>query len=520
MHTVDYLVVGSGLAGLFIAHRASAYGQVMLITKKGLRDSNSYNAQGGIAAVVAEGDAPENHFKDTIIAGRELCDTTPVNVLVHEGPDRIEQIISEGMQFDEENGHLALGLEGGHHKNRILHAGGDSTGKEITEFVISKVLHDKNISIEERYSVLELLEKDGTCYGVRAWDKTENKEVLIYAKNTFLASGGAAAIFSRTTNPNTTVGDGIAMAYKAGCRIVDMEFIQFHPSGLYIPDTNRAFLISEAVRGEGAHLLNKDGERYMVPLHELAELAPRDIVARANYAQMKKDGLPYITLSLKHLDGERIKKRFPTINKACQQFGYDLTDQIPIAPAAHYTVGGVSSDLYGRTDLKHLYVCGEVASTGIMGANRLASNSLLECLVFGDRAVQDATQGESINAWPEFENIYYRDGVAMHAYHALQPRVQKIMDESAGIIRNEADILEGLKKIAAEREALHTSIDEYFHVKMDHLLTVAELILKSALYRKESRGGHYREDYPHADEHFKFHIIQQLDKDITTKKVN
>lgn len=520
MRKVDYLVVGSGLSGLYIAYKAAAYGSVMLITKRGLRDSNSYNAQGGIAAVLHEGDDPDHHFKDTIVAGRELCDTSAVKVLVNEGPKLIESIINEGMQFDEENGQLSLGLEGGHNKHRILHAGGDSTGKVVSEFVINKVIHSDNITVEERYAVLGLLKKGDTCYGVRAWDKTENREELIYAKSTFLATGGAGAIFSRTTNPSTTVGDGIALAYRAGCRVVDMEFIQFHPSGLYIPDTNRAFLISEAVRGEGAHLLNKAGERYMVPLHELAELAPRDIVARESNAQMRQDGLPYVTMSLKHLDPERLKKRFPTIYNACEQFGYDFTDHIPISPAAHYTVGGVASDRHGRADLKRLYVCGEVASTGTMGANRLASNSLLECVVFGERAVKDAIQLPELDELPTYEKIYYRDAVAMHTYHALIPRVQKIMDDSAGITRSEKHLQEGLDKIQAERIKVHASESEYFHVKMRNLLTVAELILKSALYRKESRGGHYREDYPHADEQYKLHVVQQRDKDITTREVD
>ena len=367
------MVIGSGLAGLYAAHKASAYGPVLVVTKKAIRDSNSYNAQGGIAAVTDIEDNPEIHFTDTVIAGRGLCENKAVEVLVQEGPQRIKEIIGEGMKFDTENGKLSLGLEGGHHRKRILHAGGDSTGRYITEFLISKVQSDPNITIRENMSVIDFLIADGVCYGVRCWDEDKGCEELVYAEHTFLTSGGTSAIYTRTTNPETTIGDGIAMAYKAGCRIIDMEFIQFHPTSLYIEDSPKAFLISEAVRGEGAYLLDKAGKRFMLPIHELAELAPRDIVARSIFKQMALDDRPYVVLSLKHLNPDKIRSRFPNILAKCAEYGYDLTDWIPVAPAAHYTVGGVASDLCGRTDIRRLYVCGEIASTGIMGANRLAS---------------------------------------------------------------------------------------------------------------------------------------------------
>jgi L-aspartate oxidase len=367
MQKFDYIVVGSGLAGLYAAYKASFKGSVAVITKSFVRESNSFNAQGGIAAVTSFEDDPQIHKSDTLIAGRGLCEESAVDVLVHEGPDRIEEIIADGMQFDTVNGALALGLEGGHHKRRILHAGGDSTGRWITEFVISKVEEKENIQVYENTSLLDLLVQNGECYGVRCWtedpalgesrhEKEKGCEVLLYANNVFLTSGGTSAIYSRTTNPQTTIGDGLAVAYKNGCRIMDMEFIQFHPSGLYLEDSSRAFLISEAVRGERAHLLGKDGRRFMVPIHELAELAPRDIVARSIYKQMKADGMPYVTLSLKHLDKEMILKRFPGIYAQCKEFGYDLTQEIPVAPAAHYSGGGVMSNNNGRTDVKRVYV--------------------------------------------------------------------------------------------------------------------------------------------------------------------
>ena len=521
MHKFDYIIVGSGLAGLYAAWKASYKGSVAVITKEFIRTSNSFNAQGGIAAVTSQDDDPEIHKSDTLIAGRGLCEDHSVDILVNEGPDRIEEIIAEGMAFDSKNGVLALGLEGGHHKRRILHAGGDSTGRWITEFAISKVLERDNISIFENTVLLDLLVKDGECFGVRCWNE---KEVLLYSSHVFLTSGGTSAIYSRTTNPQTTVGDGLAIAYKAGCRIMDMEFIQFHPSGLYLKDSQQAFLISEAVRGEKAHLLNKAGKRFMVPIHELAELAPRDIVARSIFKQMLSDGMPYVTLSLKHLDKEMILKRFPGIHAKCKEFGYDLTQEIPVAPAAHYSVGGVLSNADGRTDIKRLYVCGEVSSTGIMGANRLASNSLIECLVFANRAVEDTVRVGKVDEIPEFEAEFTRDESNQSLYTEVRNKVSEIMNYHAGIVRNEASLLEGLEKIDALRahvdEVATDGVKEYYLEASRRLLRVARLIIEPALMRKESRGGHYREDYPCSDEAFALHSVQRYGEEITTAPVN
>ncbi len=539
MRKFDYIIVGSGLAGLYAAYKASFKGSVAVITKSFVRESNSFNAQGGIAAVTSFDDDPQIHKSDTLIAGRGLCEESAVDILVNEGPDRIEEIIADGMKFDTENGALALGLEGGHHKRRILHAGGDSTGKWITEFVISKVSEKENITIYENTTLLDFLITDNTCYGVRCWtenpaleeDKDERQdgnEVLLYANHVFLTSGGTSAIYARTTNPQTTVGDGLAIAYKAGCRIIDTEFIQFHPSGLYLKDSPKAFLISEAVRGEGAHLMGKDGKRFMVPIHELAELAPRDIVARSIYKQMQKDNMPYVTLSLKHLNKEEILKRFPGISTKCTEFGYDLTDAIPVAPAAHYTVGGVASNLNGRTDISHLYVCGEIAATGIMGANRLASNSLIECLVFADRAVEDSVKVGAHANIPEFSKEYYMDRNNREFFSSLKERVSNIMNGHAGIVRCEEGLKEGLRKIeelATElmmqrKVAGDVPVKEFYEDASWRLLIVASLIMNPALLRKESRGGHYREDYPCTDENFEVHSVQQIGKDITTAPVN
>lgn len=536
MHKFDYIIVGSGLAGLYAAYKASFKGSVAVITKSLLRESNSFNAQGGIAVVTACDDDPQIHKSDTLIAGRGLCEESSVDILVNDGPDRIAEIIAEGMKFDTEGGALALGLEGGHHKRRILHAGGDSTGKWITEFVISKVVERENIQIFENTTLLDLLIKDGVCYGARCWsenpklmegDGASGEEVLLYANHMFLTSGGTSAIYARTTNPETTVGDGLAIAYQAGCRIVDMEFIQFHPSALYQKDSPKAVLISEAVRGEGAHLLDKRGRRFMVPIHELAELAPRDIVARSIFKQMIKDDVQHVTLSLRHLNREKILKRFPGIHAKCQEYGYDLTQEIPVAPAAHYTVGGIASNSNGRTDIERLYVCGEIAATGIMGANRLASNSLIECLVFANRAVEDSVKVGQAGETPQFEKMFCREDNNQAEYTRLKHEVSNIMNRYAGIIRSEEGLTEGLNRINSLKAELEERVGqrggecrEFYEEASKRLLTVASLIMTPALMRKESRGGHYREDYACADEAFAVHSVQQKDKEITTAKVN
>ena len=538
MRKFDYIVVGSGLAGLYAAWKASLKGSVAVITKSLIRESNSFNAQGGIAAVTSFDDNPEIHKSDTLIAGRGLCEEHSVDILVNEGPDRIDEIIAEGMKFDTENGALALGLEGGHHKRRILHAGGDATGRWITEFAISKVAERDNITVFENTLLLDLLVKEGVCYGIRCWSSNQELtagqggdqgcEVMLFANHVFLTSGGTSAIYARTTNPQTTVGDGVAIAYKAGCRIMDMEFIQFHPSGLYLKDSAQAFLISEAVRGEHAHLLNRDGKRFMVPIHELAELAPRDIVARSIFKQMQRDGMPYVTLSLKHLDKDMILKRFPGIYAKCKEFGYDLTQQIPVAPAAHYSVGGVMSNTNGRTDVQRLYVCGEVAATGIMGANRLASNSLIECLVFANRAVEDSVKVGAVEEFPTFDRQYSKEPENEQIYQQLRCRVAEIMNTYAGIIRSEATLKEGLRQVAELGEGIKQkqaqrggeSNREYYLEASRRLLCVARLIMSPALLRQESRGGHYREDFPCTDEAYALHSVQRRGEEICTAPVN
>lgn len=519
MRYYDYIIVGSGLAGLYAAFKASAFGQVALLTKSNITESNSYFAQGGIAAATDEDDAPALHFEDTIIAGRGLCDYPAVNILVNEGPQRIQELIDEGMHFDMEDGSLALGLEGGHHKKRILHAGGDATGRMVTSFMIDKVKANANITIFENHSAIGLLQEAGKCFGVRAWNVNTNEEQLFFATNTFLTLGGTSAIYKRTTNPDTTIGDGLALAYNAGCEIADMEFIQFHPSAIYT-ESEEAFLISEAVRGEGAQLINQNGERFMTAIHELAELAPRDIVAQSIYQQMQKYNQEYVWLSLKHLDPGMVQRRFPNIFEKCRKLGIDMCDRIPVAPAAHYTVGGVRTDVHGKTNIDNLFICGELASSGIMGANRLASNSLIECLVFGQRAVEAARHNKAVSDIPNFTTTYHYDNNNAATYIRLKKDISRVMTNHAGIIRSEESLKNGLEQINRLEEDLPARNDEYYTQISHNLTTVARLIIRSALYRKESRGGHYREDFPENNDNYLYHIVQQKDCDIRTVSVN
>lgn len=523
----NYIIIGSGLAGLYTALEASRSGSVALLTKSGLTESNSYHAQGGIAAVTDKDDIPQYHFDDTITAGRGLCDEPAVRILVNEGPSRINEIIGMGMKFDiTESGELALGLEGGHHRRRILHAGGDATGRMITSFVLEQVKKSSNIDIFSDCMLVSLLTEGNRCDGARCWNTDRDEEEIFTADTTILASGGSSAIYRRTTNPSTTTGDGVAIAYDAGCEVEDIEFIQFHPTAIYIPG-GESFLVSEAVRGEGARLYNLAGERFMVGAHELAELAPRDVVAQKIDQQIRKEGKGYVYLSLKHLDPQYIIKRFPTIYAKCKELGIDFTDRIPIAPAAHYTVGGIRTDEYGRTGIENLYICGELASTGIMGANRLASNSLIECLVFGKRAVSDSLKNKGRNQFGKYAPKLFIDKSLEQLYLDTANRIASIVTECAGIVRN-ADLLKkglaDLENIKRETESITGSkegyADEIYSNRIRHLITTATLIMNGALFREESRGCHFRSDYPCEREEFHCHTIQKKGSAISKTEVS
>jgi len=507
----DTIIVGSGLAGLTAAYHASKNGSVAIITKSQLDISNSYYAQGGIAVVTAPEDSFESHIQDTLTAGRELCDLDAVKILVSEGQECVQELIRLGMQFDKENGEFVLGLEGGHSHRRILHAGGDATGKGLTLFMLNRVQEQNNILAFEFTTVVDLLVENQICSGVHAFDFVSGKNIIFRSKSTIIATGGLSRIYDRSTNPHTATGDGIALAFHAGAKLSDIEFIQFHPSALYLPGED-AFLISEAVRGEGAWLLNQEGERFMQHIHPLAELAPRDVVAFEIHNQLQIHHSDFVYLSLKHLNPETIKKRFSTIYQTLLNYNIDLTsDLLPISPAAHYMVGGIQTDLHGETNIKGLFACGEVASTGVMGANRLASNSLLECLVFGKRAAEKANTEEIVASGIPKINRIHVDQANENFFLETKNQIAALMSKKAGIVRSGEKLSEALEELQAIKKLLPEEINEYNLLKIKHITDICTLICESALIRKESRGGHIREDYQLEDPNLCAHLIQQID---------
>lgn len=517
MNMYNFIVVGGGLAGLYTALFLSREGKVALVSNRSIEESNSYMAQGGMAAVMTKEDSTSLHFQDTIEAGRGLCDSEAVKILTEEAPERIKELIELGMLFDtEREGQLALGLEGGHHRKRILHAGGDATGRMVTSFMIEQVRANANIELLLDHHVLRLLVEDNKVYGVLSYSHITKSIEAYLSPIVVLATGGAAALYAPTTNPPQSLGDGIGMAYEAGADIMDMEFVQFHPTAFYTPDTTSSFLISEAVRGEGAYLLDSAGKRFMTGLHPLGELAPRDTVAREIFKVLKREGSSHVTLSLQHLDPEYIKKRFPSIAKHCEKFGYDLSRQIPVAPAAHYTVGGIKVNLEGKTSIRGLYAVGEVASTGVMGANRLASNSLVECAVFA-RRIADAVNVQclddietlqekarqivkSYSSISHQENDKWNDNLSS----SLLAELKALMMRNVGIIRTEKQLSEAISWIETKLSEIERYRTHYLSANVLYMrFRVAWLIARSALERCESRGGHYRSDYPEtlSDDH-------------------
>jgi len=517
--TFDFIVVGSGLAGLLAAFHAADYGTVALISKSELDISNSYHAQGGIAAAIGEDDLPRYHFEDTLIAGRNLCDHDAVTLLVNEGLDRVKELIERGMEFDKDSdGHLKLGLEGGHSKRRILHADGDATGKMMTSFMLKKVLDKPGITSFEYCAAIKIIVEDKVCKGVHTLQYTDGENIIFLGKATVLATGGLSRLYSRSTNPYTATGDGIALAWQAGARLADMEFIQFHPTALSIPG-EEAYLISEAVRGEGAHLLDVNGIRFMPDLHPLAELAPRDVVSSAIFKRMQETG-SNVFLSLRHLREENLLERFHSIDAHLKPLGINLLhDLIPIAPAAHYMVGGVRTDIWGQTSITGLFACGEVASTGVMGANRLASNSLLECLVYGKRVIEKARhlafgmplafKQESILLQPETDNEFLK----------IKNELAHIMSDHVGIVRDAEGLKSALERIEAIAEIYKEAGTDYNYHKIINLTDICRIITLSALERKESRGGHVRIDFPLEVEEQLHHIIQEKNKKIEYEAV-
>lgn len=506
----DVIVVGAGIAGLYTALQVSTYADVILISKKKLDDSNTRWAQGGIAAVTAKSDSPALHRQDTLVAGAGLCSSAAVEVLVHEGPERLKELIAYGTQFDKDDqGRYALTREGAHSKRRILHAHGDATGAEIVRALSERVRETPQITVLEDHFVIDVVTLDQQCVGVLVMGP-DDEIFFIQSDATVLATGGAGQLYRYTTNPEIATADGIAMAYRAGAEIKDVEFIQFHPTALYYPDAPR-FLISEAVRGEGAVLRNINGERFMEQYHPLKELAPRDIVARAIVSEMERTNSTYVYLDITHESEELIKHRFPTIYKYCLQYGLDMvTDWIPVAPACHYIMGGVRTDLNGETTTSRLFACGEVSCTGVHGANRLASNSLSEAVVFGHRIAKRIKELAPITTLEPIRFELPRENRTVNA-RKERVKLQKLMLRHVGLKRHE----KGLQKANREMERMlrffHYALGDRESFEYLNLLNTALLTTRAALLREESRGSHYRSDFPQKDDLiWRKHIIQTI----------
>jgi L-aspartate oxidase len=502
----DLLVVGSGAAGLYAALCAAReHSQVALITRSDLKTSSSAWAQGGIAAAISPDDSPELHFKDTIEAGRGLCDKQAVQILTEAAPRCVRDLESLGVAFDRDRTGLALGREGGHSRRRILHAGGSATGAYLIRALSERVQETKAIQLVEHAIAWKLISDGQRCFGAVIYDLSERAFRAWLAPATVLATGGAAGLYWRTTNPPTAAGEGLALAHRAGAELMDLEFMQFHPTALCLKN-GRSILISEAVRGEGAQLLNQAGQRFMPAYHELAELAPRDVVARAIYAEMKRSRSRCVFLSLQHLQSEFIKKRFANIYQECLAQGVDITRElVPVAPAAHYTVGGVRTNLDGRTTVAGLWGCGEVAATGVHGANRLASNSLLECIVFAGRSVHDALRTELPQRSIPQDALGDFQDTPVEPEPDFTPLAQ-LMTERVGLVRTD----DGLQRACDSIDQLWRKYPESPSGWCNRLL-VARLMTEAALLRTETRGVHTREDFPGTDPRWQRHIILRRD---------
>lgn len=483
----DYIVVGSGIAGLTTALFLAKTGKVIILTKAREEESNSFLAQGGIAAAVGEKDSPELHLQDTLRTGVDLCNPESVNLMVKMAPQTIKMLIDWGTPFDKNGNQYALAKEGAHSVSRILRVHGDSTGAGITSTLLQNVTRQPNIQVKTHTTVADLIVADGVCRGVLAFDKNLNQTGYMARKGVVLATGGCGQVFRYTTNDLVATGDGFAIAHRAGVRLMDMEFVQFHPTALAV-EANPMFLISEAVRGEGAILVNDSGEAFMERYHDWKDLAPRDVVSKAIYAEMQQGRKIY--LDARNI-GERFKDRFPTIYDACVKAGINpVHDLIPVRPAAHFIMGGIRTDSYGRTSMPRLFACGEVACTGVHGANRLASNSLLEGAVFAQRVAARLSAYEDQST--ELDSSLILDiGTEIPDEKEIKEQIRQIVWNHAGIIRSSEGLKEGLSLLKQLSAKLLPGMFE-----SRNMLTTAQLIMKAALWREESRGGHYRHDYP------------------------
>ncbi len=527
MKSYDFIIIGSGVAGLSFAVKAAAHGTVAIITKNVRSESNTTYAQGGVACVTGSDDSFELHIKDTLEAGDGLCDEAAVRTVISEGPARIEELIQMGIHFDEsevpEDGtSFSLGREGGHSRRRILHSR-DTTGREIERTLLKAVAEHPNIEVLERHFAVDLITsaklgfaQENRCLGVYVLNEATGEVETLRTLRMVLATGGCGKVYLYTTNPNIATGDGVAVAWRAGAAVANMEFIQFHPTCLFHPEA-RSFLITEAVRGEGGILKNAKGESFMDGVHPLASLAPRDIVARAIDAEMKRSGEKCVYLDITHRPAEFVRSHFPNVYETCLSFGIDITTQpIPVVPAAHYQCGGVKTDLDGATNIRGLYAIGEVACTGLHGANRLASNSLLEALVLAHRACERSLRREPFKGeiFQAIELPEWRPGEVQNIdervviYHNWD-EIRRLMWDYVGIVRTD----KRLQRAAARLRNLQAEVTEFywnFKVNTDllelrNLVTVAALIVDCAVSRKESRGLHFTLDYP---EHESRHAVK------------
>ncbi len=507
MHNFDVLIIGSGLAGQSAALRLAGHCRVALISKRKLEDSASGWAQGGIAAVLDNQDSIEAHIRDTFVAGAWLNDEKATRFVVENGRHAIDWLIEQGVPFTKDESGYHLTREGGHSARRVIHVA-DATGAAVQQTLTEKVRNNPNITIFEDHIAVDLItggkigNGENRCFGAYVLDNQSGEVLTMGARNTLIATGGAGKVYLFTTNPDTSTGDGIAMAWRAGCRVANMEFIQFHPTCLYHPNA-KSFLISEAVRGEGGLLKLPDGTRFMPEHDERCELAPRDIVARAIDFEMKKRGLDCVYLDISHKGEDFIREHFPNIHARCLELGIDITrEPIPVVPAAHYTCGGIVCDLNGRTDVEGLYVAGEASCTGLHGANRLASNSLLECLVFSEAAVNDmlAQAPSELPVLPQWDESRVTDAdeevVISHNWDELR----RFMWDYVGIVRTTKRLQRAEHRVELLKQEIH---EFYSHFRVSHdlielrnLVLTAELIIRCAMHRKESRGLHYSRDYP------------------------
>jgi L-aspartate oxidase len=484
----DYLVIGAGVAGLRAAIELAEAGRVLVVAKESLRESSSEYAQGGVAVALSDDDEVQLHEQDTLVAGDGLCNPAAVHTLVEEGPAAIQQLIDWGAEFDRQGSKLAFTREGAHSRSRVLHAQGDSTGHEIARTLYHKAASLPNIELRSYAMCTGLLPGDGVT-GVELYDAPSGATVQFHARAVLLATGGLGNVFLNTTNPDVATGDGVALAWRAGAEISDMEFVQFHPTALYVPGAPR-FLLSEALRGEGALLLNVRGERFMEGVHPLKELAPRDVVARAIVSEMTRTGAEHVFLDLTRRGQTFIRQRFPRIYETCLKYGIDLgLQQVPVAPAAHYAMGGVRTDLDGRSSVPRLFIAGEAACTGVHGANRLASNSLLEGIVFGARAGR-AMRESAVHGTAQAP-------LSLDGFPGglLRQEIQRIAWERCGILRD----AEGLRAACAALGRTETDPAPAFtpeRAEARNMQQVALLIARSALARQESRGAHFRTDFP------------------------